>query len=228
MKILVFNGSPKKDKSDTMHITRAFLAGIKEKISPEVKVINVIDSHIEYCRGCFTCKLNGGTCVYDDDMKMILLEIIASDLLIFNFPLYCYGMPAPLKVLVDRTLPLSNMRMKWDGNRYIHVGQADFSHLHYLMICGCGFPNSRNNFEPIVAQFKLLFPQNHTIITVPESPMFNAPEATGVTQPRLELVQKAGKQYAERWGIDDELLREIGSPMIPEETYAAIVNSNAC
>lgn len=228
MKILVFNGSPKKDKSDTMHITRAFLAGIKEKISPEVKVINVIDSHIEYCRGCFTCKLNGGTCVYDDDMKMILPEIIASDLLIFNFPLYCYGMPAPLKVLVDRTLPLSSMRMKWDGNRYIHVGQADFSHLHYLMICGCGFPNSRNNFEPMVAQFKLLFPQNHTIITVPESPMFNAPEATGVTQPRLELVQKAGKQYAERWGIDDELLREIGLPMIPEETYAAIVNSNAC
>ena len=228
MKILVFNGSPKKDKSDTMHITRAFLAGIKEKISPEVKVINVIDSHIEYCRGCFTCKLNGGTCVYDDDMKMILPEIIASDLLIFNFPLYCYGMPAPLKVLVDRTLPLSSMRMKWDGNRYIHVGHADFSHLHYLMICGCGFPNNRNNFEPMVAQFKLLFPQNHTIITVPESPMFNAPEATGVTQPRLELVQKAGKQYAERWGIDDELLREIGSPMIPEETYAAIVNSNAC
>ena len=228
MKILVFNGSPKKDKSDTMHITRAFLAGIKEKISPEVKVINVIDSHIEYCRGCFTCKLNGGTCVYDDDMKMVLPEIIASDLLIFNFPLYCYGMPAPLKVLVDRTLPLSSMRMKWDGNRYIHVGQADFSHLHYLMICGCGFPNSRNNFEPMVAQFKLLFPQNHTIITVPESPMFNAPEATGVTQPRLELVQKAGKQYAERWGIDDKLLREIGSPMIPEETYAAIVNSNAC
>ena len=228
MKILVFNGSPKKDKSDTMHITRAFLAGIKEKISPEVKVINVIDSHIEYCRGCFTCKINGGTCVYDDDMKMILLEIIASDLLIFNFPLYCYGMPASLKALVDRTLPLSSMRMKWDGNRYIHVGQADFSHLHYLMICGCGFPNSRNNFEPIVAQFKLLFPQNHTIITVPESPMFNAPEATGVTQPRLELVQKAGEQYAERWGIDDELLREIGSPMIPEETYAAIVNSNAC
>lgn len=228
MKILVFNGSPKKDKSDTMHITRAFLAGIKEKISPEVKVINVIDSHIEYCRGCFTCKLNGGTCVYDDDMKIILPEIIASDLLIFNFPLYCYGMPAPLKVLVDRTLPLSSMRMKWDGNRYIHVGQADFSHLHYLMICGCGFPNSRNNFEPMVAQFKLLFPQNRTIITVPESPMFNVPEATGVTQPRLELVQKAGEQYAERWGIDDELLREIGLPMIPEETYAAIVNSNAC
>jgi hypothetical protein len=62
------------------------------------------------------------------------------------------------------------------------------------------------------------------IITVPESPMFNAPEAAIVTEPRLELVKQAGKQYAETSEIDAALLREIGSPMIPEEQYAAIVN----
>ena len=188
MKILVLNGSPKRDRSDTMHITRAFLEGMQE------------------------------TAIQD------IHEILESDLLLFSFPLYSYGMPAPLKALLDRTMPLSSMAMQKVGDRYEHVGQADFSRLRYLMICGCGFPNSKHNFEPAVAQFKQCFPCNHTIITIPESPMFNAPEAKIVTEPRLELVRQAGKQFAETGEINAALLAEIGTPMIPEEQYAAIVN----
>ena len=224
MKILVFNGSPKKDKSDTMHITRAFLAGMDSTEKNEILVIDVIDKHIEYCRGCFSCMHNGGTCIHNDDMRDILEEILDSDLLIFSYPLYCYGMPAHLKALIDRTLPLSSMAMKKVGERYEHVGQRDYSHLRYIMICGCGFPNSKQNFEPAVAQFKLMFRSNHTVITVPESPMFNSPEAVQVTVPRLELVTRAGAQYAEKGDIDEELLNKICSPMIPEEVYAEIVN----
>ena len=93
------------------------------------------------------------------------------------------------------------------------------------MICGCGFPNSRQNFEPAVAQFKLCFRGDHTVITVPESPMFNAPAASAVTAPRLERIREAGRQYAEKGEIEPALLAEITSPMIPEEQYAAIVNS---
>ena len=207
-----------------MHITRAFLEGMQETAPQKIHVIDVIDRHIEYCTGCFGCKMNGGACIHNDDMRAILNEILESDLLLFSFPLYCYGMPAPLKALLDRTMPLSSMAMRKVGDRYAHVGQADFSHLRYLMICGCGFPNSKHNFEPAVAQFKLCFPENHTIITIPESPMFNAPEAAIVTKPRLALVRQAGTQYAQAGEIDEALLAEIGSPMIPEEQYAAIVN----
>lgn len=224
MKILVLNGSPKREKSDTLIITRTFIEGMKEAAPQETRVIHVIDSRIEYCTGCFSCMRNGGKCVRDDDMRGILDEILSSELLIWSFPLYCYGMPAPLKALLDRTLPLSGMAMRRSGERYEHVEQADFSHLRYLMICGCGFPNSKHNFEPAVAQFKLCFPGDHTIITIPESPMFNAPEAAPVTAPRLELVKEAGRQYAESGSIEEKLLKELSSPMIPEDTYAGIVN----
>ena len=225
MKILVLNGSPKREKSDTMHITRAFLAGMNDAVPQDVQIVHVIDKHIEYCTGCFSCMHNGGRCIHDDDMRALLREMLDSDLLVFSFPLYCYGMPAPLKALIDRILPLSSMAMQKVGDRYEHVGQADFSHLRYLMICGCGFPNSEQNFEPAVMQFKLLFPQGRTIITVPQSPMFNAPEAAAVTAPRLELVRQAGRQYAESGGIAPDLLAAVTAPMIPAENYAAIVNA---
>ena len=224
MKILVLNGSPKRDQSDTMHITRAFLAGMAEGAELETEVIHVIDRHIEFCRGCFACKRNGGVCGHQDDMPEILQKMLDSDILLFNFPLYCYGMPAALKNLIDRTMPLSSMAMRKTGERYEHVGQASYGHLRYIMICGCGFPNSRHNFEPAVAQFELMFPSHHTILTVPESPMFNAPEAAPVTQPRLALIYQAGRQYAEKGEIDAALLAQIGTPMIPEDMYARIAN----
>lgn len=224
VKIMVLNGSPKRDKSDTLCITNAFLNGMKRVDDITVHTVNVIDKHIEYCTGCFSCMKNGGTCIHNDDMAELLDEVLSSNLLVFSFPLYCYGMPAPLKSFLDRTLPLSSMAIHKVGERYEHVGQADFSHLKYLMICGCGFPNGSNNFEPAVAQFKLCFPNNRTIITVPESPMFNVPQAAEVTAPRLELISRAGEEYATHGTLSAKTLAVLSSPMIPEDIYAKIAN----
>lgn len=110
-KILVFNGSPKKEKSDTLHITNAFLEGMKSVKDYEITKIDVIDKKINYCTGCFACKKNGGKCIYDDDMQDILNMILHTDIIVWSFPLYAYSMPAHLKVLIDRTMPLSTMAM---------------------------------------------------------------------------------------------------------------------
>ena len=227
MKILVINGSPKGEKSDTMCITRAFLEGMQSAAEQEVTLIHAVEQNVKYCTGCFACMHKGGHCIHDDDMRGILDKILQSDLLLLSFPLYCYGMPAPLKAIIDRILPLSKMTMEKVGDRYQHVGQRDYSHLKYLMISGCGFPNSKQNFEPAVAQFRLLFPHDPAILTVPESPLFNVPQADVVTVPRLEQVRAAGRQYAETGRIDEGLLALVCSPMIPEEQYAAIANGQA-
>ncbi len=134
MKILVFNGSQKKEKSDTMRITRVFLDGMEEAAPQKIHTIDVSDRLIEFCRGCFACVYNGGRCVIDDDMQEILEQMVACDLLLFSYPLYCYGMPAVLKNLIERTLPLSSMAMAEVDGRYVHVGQRDYSHLRYLIL----------------------------------------------------------------------------------------------
>lgn len=227
MKILVLNGSPKRDGSDCMHITRAFLEGMNNISQNEVYILPVIDRHIEYCKGCLTCMRGGGNCVIDDDMRGILEEILDSDLLLFSFPLYGFGMPAPLKALLDRTLPLGKMDMRKVGDRYEHVEQRDYSHLRYIMICGCGFPNAKGNFEGVLQQWHLMFGPDALAITVPEAPMFNAPEAASVTGPYLELVKQAGREYAENGAITAGTMEKLAVPMIPDEVYASIVNGGA-
>ena len=222
MKILVFNGSPKREKSDTLHITRAFLDGMNDVHQNDVEFINVIDKRIGYCKGCFVCKQNGGICDIDDDMPQILNDILESDMLIFSFPLYCYSFPAPLKALLDRTMPLSTLAMLKDGDHYCHPTTHDFSKTRFVMICGCGFPDAKHNFEAITLQFYRMFPNNALTVTVPESPMFNAQEAAPVTGPFLEIVRAAGREYASTDMLSPDTLAKLSSPMIPEELYARI------
>lgn len=224
MKIMLLNGSPKGEASDTMHMTRAFLDGMGGVSANEVQTVNVTEAHIEYCKGCFACKRNGGVCVHHDDMPQLLRDMLASDLLLFSFPLYCFGIPAPLKALLDRTMPLSAMTMQKVGDRYEHVGQADYEHLRYVVISGCGFPNAKRNFEALKLEFQMMFPNGLFMLTVPEAPMFNAPEAASVTAPFLELVRQAGQAYAQTGDVPEALMARLAVPMIPEDMYADICN----
>ena len=225
MNVLVLNGSPKRGASDTLHITRAFVDGMRDAAPINLHTIHVRDEHIEYCTGCLSCMRNGGNCIHNDDMRGILEAILDSDVLIFSFPLYCYGMPAPLKALIDRTLPLSSLAMKKVGDHYEHVGQRDFAHLRYVMISGCGFPNSEHNFEPAVHHFRRMFGEDSTVLTVAESPLFNVAEAAPVAQPFLAIVRRAGSEYARDGAISGETMNALTTPMIPQETYAAMVNA---
>lgn len=225
MRVLVLNGSPKKN-SDTMHITNAFLAGLGANGKNEVTIINSFDQKVNPCLGCFACwHVTPGECCQQDAMRNILNSIIASDIVIWSYPLYCYGMPSTLKAICDRTLPLAHFTMKKTGVRVSHDSRYDMSKKRFVMIAGCGFPSFAGNFEPAIQQFKNMFGDNATILTVSESPMFNVPEAISLTKPFLDLVTKAGYEFASRGAISSATMAQLAIPMIPAEDYLRIVNS---
>lgn len=56
MNILVINGSPKGEKSNSYQLTKAFLRGIKgEAADAEIRERVVCQIDIKPCRGCFSC-----------------------------------------------------------------------------------------------------------------------------------------------------------------------------
>ena len=70
MKVLVLNGSPKAERSNTLNITKAFLKGFPA--DTEVEQINLYKKDIKPCLGCFSCwSRTPGQCVIKDDMQDI-------------------------------------------------------------------------------------------------------------------------------------------------------------
>lgn len=224
MKVLVLNGSPKK-KSDTFRLTDAFLKGLNRGGEHEIRIVNVIEKEIAPCRGCFGCwQQMNGHCVIKDDQNAILDMYRDSDLIIWSFPLYCYGMPSHLKAVLDRTIPLVKMRMeKLSDGTVRHEALADFSRIHTLVICGCGFPHWEGNFDAVKLQCKTCF-SNPDMVCVPETPLLNVPLAAVVADPLLEKFEKAGEEYASKMTLSAETIAELEKPMISAEEYIRNVN----
>ena len=224
MKILVLNGSPKK-KSDTFRMTEAFLKGLNKDNEHEVNVISVIDKDIAPCRGCFGCWEQGdGHCIFNDDQNGILDLYRSADLIIWSFPLYCYSMPSHLKAVLDRTIPLLKMDMVQQPDGSVrHIRLVDFSRIHTLVICGCGFPDWDGNFDSLRLMCKTCF-RDPDMVFVPEAPLMNVPKAAIVADPLLERFVKAGEEYALTLTLSAETVRELETPMIPKEEYIRNVN----
>ena len=227
MRILVLNGSPKK-KSDTFRLTDAFLKGMNKNGEHEVDVIHVIDKKIAPCRGCFGCwQKMDGHCVIEDDQNAILDLYWQANVIIWSFPLYCYGMPSHLKAVLDRTIPLVKMNMKQlDDGTVRHEALEDFSRMHTLIICGCGFPSWEGNFDGLKHMCKTCF-CDPDMVCVPEAPMLNVPEAAIVADPLLKRFELAGEEYASTLRLSAETVAALETPMIPAEEYVRIVNETA-
>ena len=224
MKILVLNGSPKR-QSDTFRLTERFLKGLNRKEKHDVTVVNVIEKNIAPCRGCFGCwQKMDGHCVIQDDQNAILDLYKESDLIIWSFPLYCYAMPSHLKALLDRTIPLVKMKMVQTSDGTVrHEALADFSQIHTVVICGCGFPNWDGNFDGLRAMCKQCF-CDPAMVCVPETPLLNVPAAAVVADPLLDNFEKAGEEYAETFTLSAETIALLETPMISKEEYIRNVN----
>ena len=53
MKVLILNGSPKNEQSNTLKLTNSFLDGMKEYGAIEEEYIHVSQKDMKPCLGCF-------------------------------------------------------------------------------------------------------------------------------------------------------------------------------
>lgn len=226
MRILVLNGSPKSERSNTLNITKAFIKGFPE--DTEVEYVNLYKMNIKPCVGCFSCwSKTQGQCVIKDDMQELYKKIEAADIVIESFPLYFFGMPSQLKAMTDRCLPFMLPYMGnlvEDKNASFHELRDEAMHQKRLVvITTCGYVDATPMYPALLKQLDLIAGEGHyTAILCSEGELFIAEKAKRQREGYLAEITKAGMEFAKDRRLSEETKQRIAKPILSPQGFEAI------
>ena len=106
MKLCVFNGTPRNDRSGLDFYVDRLEAGAVAR-GHSVKSFTLRDMDIQQCTGCFGCWVKTpGECVVKDDASMLVRAFVHADLFVCATPITMGHISALLKKSHDRLLPI--------------------------------------------------------------------------------------------------------------------------
>lgn len=226
MNILVLNGSPKGERSNTLKITESFLAGFPE--DTQIERVTLYKQNIKPCMGCFSCwSKTPGECIIKDDMQSIYEKIRWADIVIESFPLYFFGMPSQLKAMTDRCLPFMLPYMGnlvEDKNASFHELRDESMHeKRFVVITTCGYVDAKPMYPALLKQLELIAGEGGcTTILCPEGELFIAEKAKRQREGYLAEIKKAGAEFAQNLALSDETKARISKPILSPQGFEAI------
>ncbi|MGE4275487.1 MAG: flavodoxin family protein [Candidatus Methanomethylophilaceae archaeon] len=102
MKVVAFNGSPRKDGNTAAMIKMAL--GILESEGIQTEFVQLGGNLIRGCQGCGSCRKNQDMrCVFDDDIiNECIIKMREADGIIIGSPTYFADLSVETKALIDR------------------------------------------------------------------------------------------------------------------------------
>jgi multimeric flavodoxin WrbA len=106
MKVIAFNGSPRK-KWNTAILLEKALEGARSKRA-ETEMIHLYDLNFKGCVSCFACKTIGGRsygkCAVKDDLRAVLEKVETADALLVGSPVYFGSATGEVRSFMERLL----------------------------------------------------------------------------------------------------------------------------
>ena len=133
MRVCILMGSPRKN-GNTAAITAPFIDEL-QSAGHETETIWLYDKDIKPCLACRACQKDWTIfgCAREDDVQEIFDNILASDLIVFATPIYCWYCTAPMKALMDRLVYGMNKYYGDEKGPALWAGKANAS------ITTCGY-----------------------------------------------------------------------------------------
>jgi len=104
MKVLAFNGSPRK-KWNTATLLEKALEGAASQ-GAKTELIHLYDLNFKGCKSCFACKTKGGKsygrCAVKDGLAPILKKVEAANAIILGSPIYYGSVSGEMRSFMER------------------------------------------------------------------------------------------------------------------------------
>lgn len=226
MKVLVINGSPKGERSNTMWLTHAFVDGFPD--TAEVKYITLREKDIHPCMGCFSCwTKTPGQCAVKDDMQEIYQDILEADIIIESFPLYFAGMPSRMRMLTERCLLFTK---RYEGSpedtfhSILEMEEHSLKDKKLVVISSCGYVSMDTMFEGLLKEYNLICGEgNFTSILCAQGELLQAGSRTRQVVNYLEEVKRAGQEYYADGQISEERSQSLMKQMVSPRTFEVLI-----
>ena len=235
MKVLVINGSPKGNSSNTLKLTNAVIDGIKENPQAEIDILTVKDMDINPCLGCMSCwGKKAGECVINDVMTEVYDKIMEAELIIESFPLFFFGMPGPMKTFTDRCMPLMETYkgdVKTIGDNAFHEPRFDMSGKKLVVISTCGYGKTEEIYDSLIKEFNFIGGKgNYLPIFCPQGEMFAIPPLKPQIDAYLNRYKEIGKALGKGEVVTEEMIKKASEPILPQRAFETLVNNywNSC
>jgi multimeric flavodoxin WrbA len=105
MKVMAFNGSPRKKKWNTVTLLNNALQGA-QSTGAETELVQLYDLKFSGCISCFSCKRlsrkKDGVCSVKDDLTPVLDRVRQADVLIIGSPVYYGAESAATRAFLER------------------------------------------------------------------------------------------------------------------------------
>ncbi len=220
MKVLLINGSMKGGRSHSLKVAKSFVAGLAAETDAQVEELELGKLNIKHCVGCFSCwKTTPGQCAIHDDMDMVREQILASDVIVLSFPLYCFGVSSIVKTMIDRLLPFKlpyNGRLATEDNINILDFRYDFSDKRLVLVSSCAHASTDYVYESVTREFDLICGiGKYTTVFCPQGEILELEQMKPIFNNYLNKVESAGREFAVNGNLSEETHRKVCAPLVP-------------
>ena len=163
LNVLIISCSPKKEKSNSYNLAKAFLKGFPKETN--IQSLYLYDKNIEYCNACLYCITTGHFCPIKDDVLNIVRQTQKYDFVIWAIPhMGPLGYPSKMKAFFERCCNNKTSYFQQSSSEKNDISEKN------ILILSCGYPSKRSieELKGIAESFKENF-KSFGYLIIPEA-----------------------------------------------------------